>query len=191
MNNLSHYVRVYDDVFDKEFCNNLIEVFDYCNETKVDTVRHSEHEWGEDYRSFNEIDIVKTPQFKPFIDQYYARIEEVYSHYKSVVEIPFFPAKYALEDARMKKYEANDHDQFGWHVDVGDKASAERFLVMFVYLNDVEEGGLTRFKSEIDFTVQPKCGRIVLFPPMWMYPHIGERPISNPKYIISTYLHYV
>jgi hypothetical protein len=29
-----------------------------------------------------------------------------------------------------------------------------------------------------------------MFPPLWMFPHKGESPISNPKYIISTYLHY-
>jgi hypothetical protein len=62
---------------------------------------------------------------------------------------------------------------------------------MFTYLNDVEEGGETEFESEFGFTVKPKQGRMVVFPPMWMFPHRGKQPISNSKYILSTYLHYV
>jgi hypothetical protein len=63
---------------------------------------------------------------------------------------------------------------------------------MFTYLNDVDEGGETEFESDENnlFTVKPKCGRIVVFPPMWTFPHRGKKPISNPKYILSTYLHY-
>lgn len=191
MHNLSHFVRVYDEVFPADFCNDLIAEFDKAKESSSPAMRHSDHKWEQDYRSFNEIDITKDDNFSNFINPYYDRIKQVYSHYKSVVDNSFFPMQHAFEDARMKKYEANDHDQFGWHIDVGDKASSSRFLVMFAYLNDVEEGGLTRFKSENDFTVKPKQGRIVVFPPMFMYPHIGEKPVSGPKYILSTYVHYV
>ena len=189
MRNLSHYVRVYDDVFPKDFCSQLIESFDASKDSEA--MRKSNHKWEEDYRSFHEIDITKDAKFADFLTPYYDRIKQVYSHYKSVVDNPFFPSNHAFEDARMKKYEANDHDQFGWHIDVGDKVSSSRFLVMFAYLNDVEEGGLTRFQSENDFTVQPKCGRIVVFPPMFMYQHIGEKPVSGSKYILSTYVHYI
>lgn len=189
MRNLSHYVRVYDDVFPKEFCDQLIERFDASMDSEA--MRKSDHKWEEDYRSFKEIDITKDQKFTEFLTPYYDRIKQVYSHYKSIVDNPFFPNTHAFEDARMKKYEANDYDQFGWHIDVGDKASSSRFLVMFAYLNDVEKGGLTRFQSENNFTVQPKCGRIVIFPPMFMYPHIGEKPISGSKYILSTYVHYI
>ena len=38
--------------------------------------------------------------------------------------------------------------------------------------------------------IDPKKGRLVMFPPMWMFPHNGKPPISGPKYILSTYLHY-
>ena len=191
MNNLAHYVRVYDNVFDEDFCKGMINTFDSLTPVKTPHMRHSEFRWEQDYRSFLEIDICHEKAFTDFIDPYYNRVKEVYTHYKSVVDSPFFPNKYAFEDGRMKKYEANDYDQFGWHIDVGDKKSSERYLVMFAYLNDVDEGGETLFKSDIDFKVQPKQGRMVVFPPMWMFPHKGEKPISGSKYILSTYLHYV
>jgi hypothetical protein len=55
------------------------------------------------------------------------------------------------------------------------------------YLNDVESGGNTVFG---DVIITPKKGTLVMFPPLWMYPHRGEPPLSGPKYIMSAYLHY-
>lgn len=191
MNNLSHYVRVYDNAFSPAFCNFLIEEYEK-KKDKFKTYRLSEHEWEFDYRSFEEVNICEEEIFKPYLTQYYDRIKDVYNQYVKDVNSIYLPKDAALEAARLKKYENNDVDQFGWHTDVNDAISSKRFLVMFAYLNDVAEGGETEFesKSEEGFTVTPKCGRIVVFPPMWMFPHKGKKPISNPKYILSTYLHY-
>ena len=46
--------------------------------------------------------------------------------------------KYGFEAIRMKKYMPNNIDEFKEHVDVGDYASARRFLVFFLYLDDNE-----------------------------------------------------
>ena len=39
--------------------------------------------------------------------------------------------KYGLEQIRFKKYVPNNKDEFKSHVDVGDYASARRFLYSF------------------------------------------------------------
>ena len=65
-----------------------------------------------------------------------------------------------------------------------------RTMAWMVYLNDVEEGGETEF-PELDLTVTPKCGTMLLFPSTWTYLHRGNTPISNDKYILGSYLHYV
>ena len=61
--------------------------------------------------------------------------------------------------------------------------------------NDVAEGGETTFQeskdSRIQFSCKPTSGRMIAFPPFWTHPHTGMKPISGPKYIIGTYLHYV
>ena len=64
-------------------------------------------------------------------------------------------------------------------------------LVMFFYLNDVEEGGETKFKFEStgeELSIKPEAGSVVCFPPTWQYPHKGCTPISGPKYVISSYV---
>ena len=32
------------------------------------------------------------------------------------------------------------------------------------------------------------AGRLLMFPPYWMFQHVGNAPVSNDKYILSTYL---
>ena len=55
------------------------------------------------------------------------------------------------------------------------------------YLNDVSEGGETRF-PQLGLSVKPATGRLLMFPPYWMYQHEGEPPNSGDKFILSTYL---
>jgi hypothetical protein len=101
-----------------------------------------------------------------------------------------WPADLAFEELRIKRYQPGGDDQFPEHVDVGDHASARRFLAALIYLNDVEEGGHTEFPGWGQ-TIQPQAGTAVLFPPLWPWLHAGRPPISGPKYILGTYLHYV
>jgi hypothetical protein len=36
--------------------------------------------------------------------------------------------------------------------------------------------------------VEARAGRLLVFPPYWMFQHTGEAPLSGEKYILSTYL---
>lgn len=191
MINISDYILSFDNVLDQEFCSKLIEEFELTGESEYK--RKSEHKWDQDYRSFTELNVSRDEHFKWAHDKFFEVSKELARGYRQQCQAHFFPKQFGFEDARMKKYENNDKDQFGWHVDVGDYPSARRYLVIFYYLNDVEEGGETVFALNDEKLVQvrPKRGRIVMFPPMWMFPHIGAKPISNPKYIVSTYLHYL
>lgn len=190
MKRLADYIMAIDDALPVDYCNRLIERYE--NSIPKD----SSHEWDRDYRSFHEITIDDDEVSNIEDDKIlWDAVKNVHEFYKTKCSIDFFPQNYGFEAARMKKYEANDKDQFGWHTDVGDYPSARRYLVMFFYLNDVEEGGHTVFDDKINdesnLFVKPKQGRVVVFPPMWMYPHKGAKPISGPKYILSSYAHYL
>ncbi len=110
------------------------------------------------------------------------------SYKKEVPSSKYLPEIKYIEEFRIKKYEVGGVDRFDEHVDVIDHKSAKRCLALF-YLNDVDEGGKTIFPHHHkEFT--PVKGSVIIFPPTWEYPHLGEPPISNPKYIMSSYLHY-
>lgn len=84
-------------------------------------------------------------------------------------------------------------DHFSDHVDVVDKETCKRFLSFLVYLNTTD-GGETEFFTSIsgsgNIKIQPVAGTVVVFPPLWTYPHKAHPTNSGEKYILSTYLQY-
>lgn len=180
---------VIENVLDDKFCDDLVARFDKEDLTPI------VNEWAFDYRSFSELNLSQHPQFTSESNVIMQKTYDMYNYYKQAIKSDFMPSKIGFEEARMKMYAKNDHDQFGFHADVGDHASARRFLAFFYYLNGVEEGGETVFVDNLHsdkcVKVIPKKGSVVIFPPFWNFPHKGMKPISNDKYAISCYAHYL
>ena len=177
-----NFIKTYDNVLSDVSCQHLIDKFE-----------DNRNQWQktelEGHRSFTEININLHEDWQEYVNIIYKSLNPFIQKYADDHNINYnWPERYGWEQIRFKKYEVNDKDEFKEHVDVMDYASAKRFLVMFLYLND-NEGGLTEF-PEYDTMIQPKAGSLLMFPPLWTHKHIGHKPIKTPKYIIGSYLHY-
>ena len=73
-----------------------------------------------------------------------------------------------------------------WHVEQSLKYN-KRAMAFTIYLNDVEEGGETEFLYQ-SIRVKPKTGRIVIWPAGFPFVHRGNSPISNEKYLITSWM---
>jgi len=62
----------------------------------------------------------------------------------------------------------------------------KRTLAGIIYLNTVSEGGGTYFDHH-HYTVDSMVGRLAIFPAHWTHPHGGLVPVSEDKWIISTF----
>ena len=184
---LKDYIKVYDNILSKPVCEGILSCVDRSNSEYIDRGQRP---------SFSDLNIsVRYLEKDPLWVSLYETIMESFSsaakRYVEDLDVgPDFPDRYAFEQFRIKTYANNDYDQFKDHVDVGNHDSAKRFLVLFLYLNDVEEGGQTSF-PKLDYQVTPKCGRMLVFPPTWQYRHAGLPPVSGPKTIVGSYLHYL
>src|SRR6056300_1116481 len=183
---MNNFISVYDDVLEEKYCNHLIEKFEFYN-------FHQKRVEKNNQRYFTEINMNQHIEWKDYIK---VLIKEVYKkHIQRYIKdcninlIKQWPQNYAFEEIRFKKYELNNKDEFKEHVDVYDYASAKRFLVFFLYLNN-NDGGRTIF-PHFNFNVKPKAGRMLMFPPQWTHKHLAEKPKNQPKYILGSYLHYV
>lgn len=183
--NSSNYISVYDDTLKKEYCNHLIEKFEF--------YKQQHKKIKDNQMSFTEINMNQHNDWKEYIKvlmlNVYKKYIEKYVSDHNINLHKQWPQKYAYEEIRFKKYELNNKDDFKEHVDVYDHPSAKRFLVFFLYLND-NEGGHTCF-PDFNIKVQPKAGRMLMFPPQWTHKHKAEKPKIKPKYILGSYLHYV
>jgi len=79
-----------------------------------------------------------------------------------------------------------------WHCE--DSSSTGHFkariMAWILYLNDIEEGGETEF-LHLSERVQPKAGRLLMFPAGWTHAHRGNPPLSDTKYIYTGWMEYV
>ena len=183
---IENFVKIYDNVIDEKSCKGLIEKFEI-SQDKYETINEKDEE---DRISFKQLLLVQSEEWKTVHDEMVKLFQAYIEQYKKECNIStkMWPEKYGYETIRMKRYLANDYDRFDYHVDVKDYATARRFLAFFIYLNDVEEGGETEF---LFGRVQPKMGRLIMFPPMWPWFHAGRKPVSGTKYFIHSYCHYV
>ena len=184
---MEKWIKTYPKIFSKEECAGLIEWFEILDENKqlVQTKL-------EGHREFDEVNLndFREQSLKMQLDVY-KRFDDILEKYKQDVKIheKALPEKSVWEELRIKRYRAG-RGNFLDHVDVGDSISARRFLVFFVYLNDVDFGGETEF-PELNLTISPECGKLLVFPSTWTFLHRGNVPISNDKYILGSYKHYV
>jgi hypothetical protein len=178
------FVRVYEDSLDESLCQDLIKKFYQLSD------RHQRIE-NDRRPNFTQLNITEISKENEEINALHniliKKTFEYKKDYYSFVDERCFPEQHAFEQFRIKKYNNDGNDAFDCHVDVIDYESSRRFLSFLWYLNDVDDGGETVFEG---ISIKPKVGKLIVFPPMWMFPHIGKPPISNNKYIISTYLHY-
>ena len=73
------------------------------------------------------------------------------------------------------------------HVDQCAGPNATRVFGIILYLNTVDEGGSTDFK-DYKLKVKPEAGKLIIFPCNYLFRHEGTVPLSEDKYIITSFL---
>lgn len=181
---LRDYVRWYDGALTPAFCQQMLAAFDQSGEQQITRARG----WraGLDASAWTELDITPLADtaLKGF---FYQQIDQYLARYNADVRLDIpVPGSRLLAPLRIKRYLPAVGDGFQLHFDsIGEVAS--RYLVFLWYLNDVAEGGETAF-PRLGIKVRPRAGRLLVFPPYWMYQHTGNAPVSGEKFILSTYL---
>tara|TARA_R110000772_G_scaffold260117_1_gene377979 strand:- start:17 stop:562 length:546 start_codon:yes stop_codon:yes gene_type:complete len=180
---MQNYIKIYENVISKTFCENLIE--------KFESSKTQQLTWPKDKPFFTQINFSQSTDWTTESESLLNIFTDHIVKYKKDCEIDKnqWPTKYSLEPIRMKRYLPNDSDEFPPHVDVDASRNISRFLVFFLYLTTNEKGG-TVFPS-MSFDSPCKQGSLLMFPPAWPWLHQGMKPIIQSKYIVGSYLHYV
>jgi len=175
---IKDYITVYDDVITPESCDDLVNFF----EKNIEKSFKSESE----HKCFQELDLQYFPQYRDETNELFKSFVDEYQKDNNISDY-CWPYSYELENTRFKKYLPNSNDRFEIHADSTERETATRFLAFFIYLTD-NESGHTSFPTR-DIKIQPKKGRLLMFPPNFCYPHVGEKVTDKPKYIIGNYCH--
>ena len=198
MDRLVDLIKIYDHDLGDEICDYLVCHFEKSssrhkrilrnknpNFTEYNFSRHAKRK-DKTKKIFNFLTNKIHDHARPYFNYVNKNFDHLYPDDHSYSHT-VFPNKYGVQRIRIKRYLTGMNEGFNTHVDVMKLISCPRFLSFLWYLNDVDEGGSTIFDN---LKIKPKKGRLVIFPPMWMFPHMGEEPVSNTKYVMSSYLSY-
>lgn len=181
---MRRFIRVYDGDLDAEICAGMIESFEHsaAQQQPNGRGRHA----GLEQSAWTELNISRVANAS-FLNVFRHKLTHALARYNEDVQLPIpIPDSPQSADLILKRYRRGGNEGFQLHFD-SIYGVANRYLVFLWYLNDVSEGGGTVF-PDLGVRVEARRGRLLMFPPYWNYQHVGEAPISNDKYIVSTYL---
>ena len=91
-----------------------------------------------------------------------------------------------VTDTGFQMQKTKPHHGYGWHTDFwASNRNGIRILTFIFYINTVREGWTQFYNGD---QVQPRKGRVMLFPSTATYYHQGYPPLDT-KYIVTGWLH--
>lgn len=92
------------------------------------------------------------------------------------------------DDGYIIGKQLKDNNGLLWHYDLN--LNPESYVSGILYLNTLEshEGGCTEFLN--GRKIRPECGKIMIFPMNWTYPHRGNYVKSDYRYILTFSLYF-
>ena len=165
-------VHIYDDVFD--------------NGEEIISILMAENSWqdalvGAETGTLNKsIRNNTTASINPFdfrVDPVLYTFARTVWYYLNDYAVHYDVSYSGMEPVVVNRYTPGD--RYLPHSDAGPHHP--RVISAVAYLNDVEEGGQTEF-SLFDLSVQPKAGRLIIFPSNYAYRHAALPPVDGVKY---------
>ena len=112
MNQLTDYIKVYENQVDDDLCKTIIDKFNSSEKMYVDRGGRP---------TFHDLNLSMSPAWIEIKKQLEEAFDIAVDQYIKDVDCRHdFPQRWIFEHVRMKMYEPNGRDQFKTHVDVGD-----------------------------------------------------------------------
>lgn len=176
-------IFIFDKLIQDSICDNIIDVFEKSKNTKQGEIGANivdeKIKKSLDLALNIELDLELEKNIYKSLDGAFIEMANFYFHLKH------FPLHFI--GLQMQKSLKNE-GFFAEHTDISiNNKDHERFVAVIAYLNDVIDGGETQFYNP-DLKIKPKKGRVIMFPATWQYLHKGCIPVSNDKYVVTTFI---
>lgn len=179
------FIGVYDGMVPDDFCDEIIEQFDYhqnvnsivyCEDEQFDNSNAGRFDWAIDLSHM-------TPRMNRMADrdlnQYLIEGIDEYTHiFGHMKQVPMYTTT-----QKVQKTPAGGGYHV-WHDENSGVAHSTRVAVWMVYLNDNFEGGETEFLY-YKRRIQPKKGMLLIWPAGLTHAHRGGLVLSGNKYVVT------
>lgn len=192
------FIGVYDNMVSKEYCQELIEYFEWCmknnrthgrsSDSESEGLRKKDFSVGLNPLDYNSIAFTDQ-QLTGFISEFNKGFwDEAWTHYRNTFQVLNEIPQYTIYTYKIQRTNPTGGYHV-WHHENGSVNFSRRHSVYLLYLNDVEEGGETEFLYQ-SRRVEPVAGRCVVWPASWTHLHRGNPPLKGTKYIMTGWLEY-
>lgn len=189
---MQNYIYNNPNSLSKKNCQKIIDLFENEMTTKYEGVTQS----GLNKQIKNTTDGIINKNDPKWIDIYNTLSLELQTNIKLYLNNLYensFDEKYTYfkdknlitENFMIQRYVKN-HGKYIYHNDFTINNGNSRVITFLWYLNTIEEGGETEFWG--NYKIKPEQGKLIFFPALWCYPHCGNIPLSDNKYIITGWL---
>ena len=188
---MTDFIEVYDNALPDEWCDRYIDFYETNDEFRYgrDTL------YGQAFRqtlvednaldmlsNFRELSLYAT--MRPFMESFWPCYEKYVEKYSILKNM----GKQDVYELKIQKTEPSQGYHV-WHTEKMQRNQQQRVAVIMCYLNDVKEGGETEFLYQHK-RIEPKKGRILIWPASFTHTHRGNPPISGNKYIITGWIEF-
>ena len=187
-------VAIFDNAFSDEYCDQLIKHYEWSEENNKTWNRFQSEGIPEMYKNDTSIGLNRNERCfssdhtnlistfnETFFDTWYTEYVKFFSTLNNA-------GQHGIYTHKIQKTNPGGGYHV-WHFESSNINSSRRLGVYILYLNDVDVGGETEFLY-LRQRIEPKKGRLVIFPSGYVFTHRGNPPLSNDKYIMTGWLEY-
>lgn len=181
------FIYAVDDAISRSDCAAMVEKFEASSEQHYSGRIGESQQLAEDIKKSTDLRISGREDWAEYDALFRDSMRRAIMSLSAIH--PFFRSN-RFKDMGYNLQRTREGEYYHWHLDTGPGELSQRVLVALWYLNDVEgPGGATEFYHQ-NLSVQPRAGRLMLFPPFWTHLHQNSTLEKGVKYISTTWLCY-
>lgn len=186
--NICNFIEIYK-MYDTSYCDNIIQWFDSNKDKQNDGIQGNERGISVDKSikdttdiSLSIYDVQLDDNLSKIFYPIFSSLQYAINSYILKYEI-LNPVPYKINESfNIQKYVKGQHF-IKPHFESSNIYNRDRFLTWMVYLNDVENGGSTKFPY-YSLSIKPSKGNILIWPAEFTHTHFGDI-VEDEKYIIT------
>ena len=192
--NHDNFVGIYDNYFSPEYCQSLIDHFEWCQKTNRvygrDTAERFKSDNSTNLNSVSPAELTFSfPNLQGYLEEFNSTFwDQCYTDYRTTYSTLNDYDQHTVSSYKIQKTLPTQGYHI-WHCEDGSIPLSRRIGTYILYLNDVEEGGETEFLY-LSKRIAPKAGRLLIFPPNYPWTHRGNPPLSGVKYIMTGWIEF-
>lgn len=167
-----------------DICTEIIDRFESSAADQYPGRVGQTHEENFDVKRSTDLVVSGNPKWKDIDRELFRSLSHALRDFSA--QFPYFGGPFKDNGYAIQRTHPGEF--YHWHIDSGSHEFAERQLVAIWYLNSLQDsGGETEFEYQ-QVEVRPEAGKLLLFPPFWTHRHRGKPPLSETKYIATTWV---